>query len=213
MHISAGAAGAMLTITLLHDTEVSFDAGHVLVVHDPLGLTAERLLAHVYRVALQRGSEGPWRATSAVGARWMAVQPPLAAIWPAVDLLQTRRWRSVPERGLLTGSRGGSPPERPLRVAEARGAGDFAVRAPAGLLLLSESARSDALSAGSAARLLTRCLRRGWAALAATREGPVRGARDAAIANASDITTDATTPGWRSHVVCESGVLRPVVSR
>ncbi len=212
MHISAGAAGAMLTITLLHETELSFDAGQVLVVHDPLGLTAERLLAHVYRVALERGSEGPWRATSAVAARWMAVQSPLSGVWPAVNALQLRRWRAVPERGALTDA----PPsrvDRPLRVAEPRVAGGFAVRSPAGLLLLSESTRADALTAGSAARVLTRCLRRGWAALTATREGPVRPAHNAMHDMIGGHVPHVPAPLWRSHVVCESGMLRPVVSR
>jgi hypothetical protein len=213
MHVSAGAAGAMLTITLLHQTELSFDAGQVVVVHDPLGLTAERLLAHVYRVALERGSEGPWRATSAVGARWLAVQSPLAGVWQAVDTLQARRWRPVPERG----SSGGQPAlarrDRPLRVAEARHESDFAVRAPAGLLLLSESTRPDALSPGAAARLLERCLRRGWAALAATREGPLRSSHNVADGTRGEALLDDHTPSWRSHVVCESGMLRPVVSR
>jgi hypothetical protein len=211
MHVSAGAAGAMLTITLLHNTSLSFEAGQVLVVHDPLGLTAERLLAHVYRVALERGSEGPWRATSAVGARWLAVQSPLASVWAAVDTLHTRRWRSAPAHGAPGTFSAVARSDRPLRVAEPKRESDFAIRAPAGLLLLSESTRSDALSRGAAARLLSRCLRRGWAALAATREGPVRAAEAAGLGGNDAI--DRHAPAWRSHVVCESGMLRPVVSR
>lgn len=219
---SAGACGAMLTITLLHPTELLLEPGRVLVVHDPLGLTADRLLAHVYReVAHRSTASSECGAPVATTLRWLVARPPLARVWDAVDALGRRSWRLAPgrkEAGARSGrtSSAAAIPRRDdartTRVAESRLRPLSAPQevAPA-VLLLSEADRPDALSPQSAARLLARAVRRDWAVLAATREGPLSAQRDSAVERArSDVLTDRD---WCTHVVCQGGVLRPVASR
>jgi len=247
---SAGACGAMLTITLLHPTELILEPGRVLVVHDPLGLTSDRLLAHVYReVAHRSTASSESGAPVATTLRWLIARPPLAQVWDAVDALGRRSWRLAPgrsEAGARSGrsSRTAAIPHheggRTTRVAESgpRPAPAPPDAAPA-VLLLSEADRPDALSPQSAARLLARAIRRDWAVLAATREGPLTarhnspGGRDELTARGDDErrltsgrpdddrlrATDRARSGiltvrdWCTHVVCQGGGLRPVASR
>ncbi len=247
---SAGACGAMLTITLLHPTELILEPGRVLVVHDPLGLTADRLLAHVYREVAHRNT-----ARSEIGApvattlRWLIARPPLARVWDAVDALGRRSWRLAPGRsggGARSGSPGRSASIHHTEGARTRRVAELGTRpvtvpreaAPA-VLILSELERPDALSPQSAARLLARAVRRDWAVLAATREGPLTAkhntpdVRDHPVAppehehertsgRADDERMRATdraragiltTRDWCTHVVCQGGVLRPVAAR
>jgi hypothetical protein len=208
---SAGACGAMLTITLLHPTELILEPGRVLVVHDPLGLTADRLLAHVYREVANRNT-----ARSTTGApvdstlRWLIARPPLARVWDAVDALGRRSWRLPPGRSRTQAVAPGrgtplahTVEARASRVAESgRRRGPEPPERPPAVLMLSEADRPDALSPQSAARLLARAVRRDWAVLAATREGPV--------GQPSDMHAPRD---WCAHVVCQGGVLRPVPSR
>ena len=162
--VSAGAGGARLTIQLLRPTILALPGSHVTVVHDPVGLMGERLLAHVYRTATG--------ASPVAALRWVLVRPSLAAVWAHADALVPSTWR--PRR-----SDGGSRrvAERPRGAAVA--VGQVAGR-PAGVLLLGESDRPDALSHASAGRLALRAVMRGWTVLAVTRDGPL-GARTGAM--------------------------------
>ncbi len=211
---SAGACGAMLTITLLQPTELILEPGRVLVVHDPLGLTADRLLAHVYREVAHRNAAGAEPGSPvATSLRWLIARPPLARVWDAVEALGRRSWRLAPRRPPVGANNGPQPLQQgaahpaaglpAARVAEAppRPSNDRRAFAPA-VLILSEAERPDALSPQSAARLLARAVRRDWTVLAATREGPVGQSGD--IPSSRD---------WCTHVVCQGGVLRPVAAR
>lgn len=254
----------MLTITLLHATELVLEAGQVLVLHDPVGLTADRVLAHVYREAARSIAEPGWRKASCASAveqdsdldrlpelsasgapalQWLLVRPPLAHVWQAVDMLAEQSWRrnarvAVSASELRAAENGSFPlPDRSRtpRVAEPRVAEPPVAEPPvteqpiaerrvararqelapnrgamerirsAGLLLLSEADRTDALTSRAAARYIVRAVRRQWAVLAATREGPVMRAGGAPPPRA--------TPTWCRHVVCQGGVLRPVTPR
>lgn len=243
---SAGACGAMLTITLLHPTELILEPGRVLVVHDPLGLTGDRLLAHVYREVAHRqaASAEPGEAV-ATSLRWLIARPPLALVWDAVDALGRRSWRLAPGRALRAAASSApassAAPERQTareteRRAERRTSrvAEPTPRTPAthresasAVLIISEAERPDALSPQSAARLLARAVRRDWAVLAATREGPVpappigqtpRVGPERQTASASHPSAYASgnprgARDWCTHVVCQGGVLRPVASR
>ena len=204
---AAGASGARLHITLLRPTVVTLYGGHAFVLHDPVGLTGDRLLAALHAAAGQH--------PAAVGSpvRWVLVQPPLASVWDAMHALDWRTvWRHRRSRW------GGAPPTRPARVAEAfRGGYDGppnAVRsnpseAPR-ILLVSESDRGDALATAAAARLLARALRESWSLFTVTRQS-IGASREAS----ADVPADATTPPpvWRTHLVCRAGRLLPAEVR
>lgn len=198
--VSAGAGGARLSIRLLLATELVLPAGQLQVLHDPVGLTGDRLLAHVYH-AFARPQSDPAKGENPVAPalRWLVVQAPLAQLWTVTDTLAERAWRPRPEPA------GGQLPTRPpgSRVAE---------RAPVrhaagpesssrGILLLSESGRRDALAPHAAARLLTRAIRRRWSVLAVTRDGPI---------SLADGRSLVAAPPWRQHLVCRNGALVPV---
>lgn len=234
----------MLTITLLQATEIMLEPGRVLVLHDPVGLTGERVLAHVYRQAALRvadaadgaastGSTSPGSALpgsalpgsalpgSARGGamlggaylQWLVVKPPIARVWDAMDTIDDRAWRSVQHRARQDGrarTRTFPPATQPLdirtpRVAETlrtEHVPSHRARARA-LMLLSESDRADAISTLATARLLVRALRRRWAVLASTHEGP----------RTSGSGPPPVERAWCDRVVCQGGVLRPVVAR
>lgn len=214
---SAGAGGAMLTITLLHATSLRLELGHVLVVHDPLGLTGERILAHVYRDSAQRAGSGLALTPPSHSLRWLLVRPPMSRVWDCVDMLPGRLWRRAGERTKGTHAspstnthEGAFPallkphPQRASHVFERLRERSPEPEGPApAVLLMSESERPDALTPLSTARLLARALRRQSIVLATTRAGP----------RASDSALRSGNPSlhyWRTHVVCEAGVLRPV---
>ena len=208
--VQAGAGGAMLSITLLRPSVLTLLGGHALVLHDPLGLMGDRLLARLHR-ALAEGEPG-----LASGARWVAVQGPLSRTWEVAECLDDRpRWGSGTRRWPPRASR---PTPAPRRVAEvgdprvlpstARSAetarrDGLAPDAPR-VLLLSECDRPDALTPHAAARLLLRAVQHEWSVFAVTRQGPARAGVVAAGAEAP------TLPAWRTHLVCRSGVLEPV---
>ena len=204
--VSAGSGGAMLTITLLQPTELVLEPARVLVLHDPVGLTGDRILAHVYREAALQGSGG-------VHLQWLVVRPPISRVWDAMDSLDDRAWRAVQRRALEGGrarTRTFPSATQPLetrtpRVAETLQPDDVQPHRISSktLMLLSESERQDALSTVAAARLLTRALRRRWAVLACAREGPL----------ASGAGTSSAERAWCDRVVCQGGVLRPVAAR
>jgi hypothetical protein len=190
---SAGAAGAMLTLTLLRPTVLTLYGGHTFVLHDPLGLVGERLLAHIHRALAAHP------APPAATCRWVTVQRPLALVWEAMAELQGR--------GLWRGPRGHWPPNaaRVPRVAEARpAAGASACSAPPDVprvLLVSESDRADALVPAAAARLLLRATRHDWAVFAVTRDGPARRAEPS-------LPRAPRAP--RTHLVCRAGALSAI---
>lgn len=205
--VSAGAGGARLSIRLLLATDLVLPAGQLQLLHDPVGLTGDRLLAHVYHAfspaPVDRSEPEPLQAHTpqapalqAPALRWLVVQAPLSQLWPITDALAERAWRLPRERP------GGHLPVAPLgsRVAErtpmARVASaDLASR---GILLLSESGRRDALAPHASARLLSRAIRRGWSVLAVTRDGPV------------SPSSARPVPPWRQHLICRNGMLVPV---
>jgi hypothetical protein len=221
--VQAGAAGAMLTITLLRPTVLTLHGGHVFVLHDPVGLTGDRLLAHLHRALA-----GETARTGAT-CRWVTARAPLAQLWDAVEQLPERlRWRRV--RGAGTAPTSIAAPRRAPRVAEplpahrwpvhprlvsgaahepSRHTGqavgdpppapraplDAATAAPGPrVLLLSESDRPDALAPVAAARLLLRAAHHGWATFAVTRQG----------------AASARGEPWRTHLVCRRGALQSV---
>ncbi len=193
--VSAGAGGAMLAITLLRESQITLSPGHALVLHDPVGLAGERVLAHVYREAARHVVESDDGALpSSASLQWLQARPPLSRVWDAMDALGQRRWRRSHHPHAAYADL------RAPRVAEPPA--QFTVHPPAvpSLILLSESERIDAIAPTAAARLLTRALRRQWAVLAVTREGP----RHA-------FTAQTPAPrDWCAHVVCQGGALRPV---
>lgn len=194
---NAGAAGARLSITLLRPAVVTLYPGHAFVLHDPVGLTGDRLLAALHRAATR--DHGPLAGV----VRWVVLRPPLAALWDEMAALDWRsvwrhrrhRWGRGPVAGEDPG-RGGA--RRPARVAEPRPEARTAPLVPQ-LLLVSEAERADALPAGPAARLLARAMREEWAVFAVTRQGPAARVPDA-----------GAPPAWRTHLICRSGRLRPV---
>jgi hypothetical protein len=204
--VQAGAGGAMLTITLLRSTVLTLHGGHVFVLHDPLGLTGDRLLAHLHRALA--GQPAPPAAT----CPWVTVRAPLSQLWEEANRLPERvRWRTPRRAGVEPWPVASAP--RASRVAEpvptpgwsggAAAADDGPVAlGPAAshtphVLLLSESDRPDALAPVAAARLVLRAARQGWASFAVTRQGAagVRG------------------EPWRTHLVCRRGALQPVEMR
>ena len=210
---NAGAAGARLSITLLRPTVVTLYAGHAFVLHDPAGLTGERLLAALHRAARRHPTApAPGDGTGAV--RWVVVQPPLADVWREVHALdwravwrqRRRRWSRDPVPPRDAGRRAPGEERSPARVAEA-GAPAYGAAAPVtaqpSLLLVSEAERADALPAAPAARLLARALRQQWALFTVTRQGPAAFGRERG--------PSADTPDWRTHLVCRSGRLAPLV--
>ncbi len=224
--VSAGAGGAMLTITLLQPAELTLHGGHALVLHDPVGLTGERLLAHLYRFL--GGSVGGSADPAAAGlVRWIVVRPPLHRVWEAVESLHARAWRPRPSHP--SGRAEFPPPHaRPARVAEpapvpldqpaARPHDIGPPSAEARLLFLSESDRIDALSPLAGARLVARALRREWGLFAVTREGPAPMPRALVTREglvpiprgAADGPRGREAQPWRTHLVCQRGVLRAV---
>lgn len=198
---NAGAAGARLSITLLRPAVVTLYPGHAFVLHDPVGLTGERLLAALHRAATRD------HVPLAGAVRWVVLRPPLAALWEEMAALDWRtvwrhrrhRWSRGPVAGADPGFGGA---RRPARVAEARPEPRPAPLAPQ-VLLVSEAERADALPAEPAARLLARALRQEWAVFAVTRQGPAARAPEPGVAA-------APLPAWRTHLVCRSGRLRPV---
>lgn len=197
---AAGASGARLQITLLRPSVITLYGGHAFVLHDPVGLTGDRLLGALHAAADQH----PFAASAPV--RWVLVQPPLADVWDAMQALDWRAvWRHRRSRW------GGASPTRPARVAETfRGSDNGHHRSATAeaprLLLVSESDRGDALATAAAARLLARALRESWALFTVTRQsiGAAREARPDALA------ADAPLPPvWRTHLICRAGRLQP----
>ncbi len=225
----------MLTITLLRECELALEPASVVVLHDPVGLTGDRVLAHVYRAAAQRISESATEALPAGSAlQWLVVRPPLSRVWDDLDTLGRRAWRSRTwyeraDRPRTAPVFPAAPPStrdhmprvaetpQPTSAARDRSAAHPAVSAtstpnvnstttvthpsPLALLLISEADQPSAISSLAAARLLARALRRQWAVLATTREGPLR------LAPAGSHPQQRP---WVSHLVCQGGVLRPV---
>jgi hypothetical protein len=215
--VSAGAGGAALTIHLLRPTALSLVGGHALVLHDPVGLTGDRLLAHVYRTAAHHvdplldpsdtppaGPEGS--AASLVTLRWLLVRAPLSAVWRTVDQLPDRAWRVAAQRASRRESRRVAEPPYPEPLA--RRHPNRATIPQAALLLLSESERVDALSTTAAARIVARALRRRWSMLAVTRQGPVR--RHIVSEAAAVPGTPRHAEPWRTHLVVQAGALVPL---
>jgi hypothetical protein len=167
--VNAGSGGAMLSITLLKPTVLTLYGGHAFVLHDPLGLMGDRLLAHVHRAVVSAP------APPAAACRWVTARGPLSAVWEAADAMAARGvWRVPRRRWPETMRRDGG---RAARVAETRlpdardgdalgvanapsAAMPGASPSPYGeqprVLLLSESDRADALAPHTAARLLLR---------------------------------------------------------
>lgn len=252
--VSAGAGGARLTIRLLRPTTLTLQSGRWRIVHDPVGLTGDRLLANVHQAVA-----GQWRAESetagdtasatAAGVgpgraiRWVLTRPPMRLVCAATDELATRAWQAVPsargarrvaETVVHAAAAGGhtrrsaEPPAPPLgrTTGSVRERGRFA-----GVLLLSESTGADAVSPTAAARLVLRAVRQGWSVLASTRDAPVTVGLDTVGADASgedgmggsaiggdtiggdargsQVVSPPPTPPWRSHWMCERGVLVP----
>ncbi len=243
LQVSAGAGGAMLTITLLRECELTLEPSRLIVLHDPVGLTGDRVLAHVYRSAAQHISDCASEALPAGSAlQWLVVRPPLSRVWDDMDTLTDRAWRSRGWYQRTDGTRAAPPfvqspydssgraprvAESPAAVARmapppaapppatASGAAQVAALAaasevaptsasPLALLLISEAEQPSAVSPLAAARLLARALRRQWAVLATTREGPLR------IPQSAEPSPERP---WASHLVCQGGVLRPVTPR
>jgi hypothetical protein len=232
--VNAGSGGAMLSITLLKPTVLTLYGGHAFVLHDPLGLMGDRLLAHVHRAVVSAP------APPAAACRWVTARGPLSAVWEAADAMAARGvWRVPRRRWPETMRRDGG---RAARVAETRlpyardgdalgvanapsAAMPGASPSPYGeqprVLLLSESDRADALAPHTAARLLLRATRHEWAVFAVTRQGPARlraaadeapgatvSVADAPRARRSRVEL-AERP-WRTHLVCRSGALEPL---
>jgi hypothetical protein len=187
--VNAGSGGAMLSITLLKPTVLTLYGGHAFVLHDPLGLMGERLLAHVHRALADRPmADRP--APPMAACRWVTARSPLSAVWEAADAMANRGVWRTPRRRWPDGMPHQGP--RAARVAEARGAlspphspassRPAAALASSGsgtgehprVLLLSESEQPDALAPHTAARLLLRAMRYDWAVFAVTRQGPAR---------------------------------------
>jgi len=189
--VNAGSGGALLSITLLKPTVLTLYGGHAFVLHDPLGLMGDRLLAHVHRAIAERP------APPAAACRWVTARGPLAAVWDAADAMAARGMWRVPRRHWP--DRLSREAERAPRVAESRVAESRVAEArlaepvtpppashaqlgpapsPYGdqprVLLLSESERADSLAPHAAARLLLRAIRHDWAIFAVTRQGPAR---------------------------------------
>lgn len=242
LQVSAGAGGAMLTITLLRECELTLEPSRLVVLHDPVGLTGDRVLAHVYRAAAQQISDSATDALPAGSAlQWLVVRPPLSRVWDDMDTLADRAWRLRTWYHGADGSRAAPPfshshdvtpnrtprvaetpqPERvvpasqmvrsqesPPAIASAVHSGQprvtSTVATSLSLLLISEAEQPSAVSSLAAARLLARALRRQWAVLATTREGPLRVPASA---------TPVPPRLWASHLVCQGGVLRPVTPR
>jgi len=229
--VNAGSGGAMLSITLLKPTVLTLYGGHAFMLHDPLGLVGDRLLAHVHRAIADRP------APPAAACRWVTARGPLSAVWEAADRMAARGvWRLPRRRWPDSLRRDGG---RAARVAESRvSASRVTAEAssrtgvaaePLGtsmgeqprVLLLSESERADALAPQTAARLLLRALRHEWAVFAVTRQGParerLREATGAGVPVAAPVSwRDRTGRGdraggpWRTHLVCRSGALEPL---
>jgi hypothetical protein len=212
--VHAGAGGAMLSITVLKPAVLTLHGGHAFVLHDPLGLAGERLLAHLYRALVE--DDVPPAST----CRWVLVQPPLERVWAAVATLDWRgTWRRASRRWRAYTARDASPgaaTSRPARVAE-RATSPSAAASTDRLdvprvLLVSESERADALSPDAAARLIVRAARHEWAVFAVTRQGPARGDLAGASAPASlrALPARGLVPPWRTHLVCRQGALEPL---
>jgi len=229
--VNAGSGGAMLSITLLRPTVLTLYGGHTFVLHDPLGLMGDRLLAHVHRAVVDRP------APPAAACRWVTARGPLSTVWEAADAMAGRGvWRQPRRRWPDSTPRGGT---RAARVAESRpadsrvsadspspgGAGVGPPPSPYGeqprVLLLSESDRPDALAPQTAARLLLRAMRYEWAVFAVTRQGPARGRPGAAEGAGTSAKGGESRPDragrfglsrspWRTHLVCRSGALEPM---
>ncbi len=218
----------MLSITLLKPTVLTLYGGHSFVLHDPLGLMGDRLLAHVHRAIAERP------APPAAACRWVTARGPLAAVWEAADAMAARGvWRLPRRRWPDTRRRDGA---RAPRVAESRVVESRATPEPPGtrtlripaespygeqprVLLLSESDRPDALAPHTAARLLLRAVRHEWAVFAVTRQGPARPPGDAGgIGPSSEGSAERAGRGrlelsarpWRTHLVCRAGALEPI---
>lgn len=222
----------MLSITLLKPTVLTLYGGHAFVLHDPLGLMGDRLLAHVHRAVATQP------APPAAACRWVTARGPLSAVWEAADAMAMRgvwrvpgrRWPEAIPRESERAPRVAEPRFAEPRVDDARLAPECPPnarthRTPAGspygeqprVLLLSESDRADALAPQVAARLLLRAVRHEWAVFAVTRHGP---ARSSEAAGRAEPTTRGpvhapgrlarTSRPWRTHLVCRSGALEPI---
>jgi hypothetical protein len=221
--IQAGSGGAMLSITLLKPTVLTLYGGHSFVLHDPLGLMGDRLLAHVHRAVAERP------APPAAACRWVTARGPLSAVWEAADGMAARGlWRPPRRRWPEPVQRGARAP----RVAESRVMSDpvplprlhpSPAASPYGdqprVLLLSESDRPDALAPHTAARLLLRAVRHEWAVFAVTRQGPARpvspvGAPISPERSAREpeqlARAERRARPWRTHLVCRAGTLEPI---
>jgi len=225
--INAGSGGAMLSITLLKPTVLTLYGGHAFVLHDPLGLMGERLLAHVHCAVAARP------APPAAACRWVTARGPLSAVWEAADAMAARGVWRLPRRRWPDPLRRDAA--RAPRVAESRGLAaprpvTRAVLSPVvppygdqpRVLLLSESDRPDALATHTAARLLLRAVRHEWAVFAVTRQGPARppdlGSECAPAAGCTAAPAGRgrlTLSGrpWRTHLVCRAGALEPIPVR
>jgi hypothetical protein len=219
--IHAGSGGAMLSITLLKPTVLTLYGGHSFVLHDPLGLMGERLLAHVHRAVAERP------APPAAACRWVTARGPLSAVWEAADALAARgvwrpprrRWPDAVPRAARAPRVAESPPladpltlPRPLPSPAASPYGD-----QPRVLLLSESDRPDALAPHTAARLLLRAVRHDWAVFAVTRQGPARPTLvvDGPASAPNEPLERVARPErrarpWRTHLVCRAGALEPI---
>lgn len=222
--INAGSGGAMLSITLLKPTVLTLYGGHSFVLHDPLGLMGDRLLAHVHRAIAERP------APPAAACRWVTARGPLSAVWEAADAmaargvwrLPRRRWPDTLRRDAARAPRVAESRVAESRVAESRVAESRMAEsrvaadpplartalAPAAspygdqprVLLLSESDRPDALAAHTAARLLLRAVRHQWAVFAVTRQGPARPPDHGGAAGSAVRTAPAHSPSARLDV-------------
>jgi hypothetical protein len=212
--VSAGLGGAMLNITLLRECQLLLEPGVLVVLHDPVGLTGERVMAHVYREAAQCTSDHH-EGNGAVRAslHWVVVRAPLSQLWTSLHTLQSRAWRRA--------STSLSPvvPPRAPRVAEpspraesahVTGTGGAKASPPPALLLIGEADHHDAIAPHAGARLLARALRRRWAVLAVTREGPLGSIVAPSRSGVVDGAPRTPDTEWRRHVVCQSGMLRSV---
>jgi len=223
----------MLSITLLKPTVLTLYGGHSFVLHDPLGLMGDRLLAHVHRAVADRP------APPAAACRWVTARGPLSAVWEAADAMAARgvwrvprrRWPDALPREAARAPRVAESRIAESHIAESRVAADpprtRTQRSPVGspygdqprVLLLSESDRPDALAPHTAARLLLRAVRHEWAVFAVTRQGPAR-PPDHAGEDARSLrgTTERAGRGrlelsaraWRTHLVCRAGTLEPI---
>ncbi len=232
--VSAGSGGAMLTITLLQPTEIVLEPARVLVLHDPVGLTGDRVLAHVYReAALQVAdvSEGDTCASSTgsstdssagagvglmsggVHLQWLVVRPPITRVWDAMDSLNDRTWRVLQRRQLDSGrarTRTFPPATQALETHAPR---------------VAETLRTDSdppqRARGRALMLLSESERQDALSTLATARLLTRALRKRwavlACAREGPLTSSAAPPpperAWCDRVVCQGGVLRPVAAR